>query len=160
MIKLYGLVAVAMFVAMLGGGAYFYYSSTQNHIAALVENNATLQSNVAVVELANDQNLDTIDSLQQAYVRVQQDYTELETRFQIIRSQNSELRERLGRHDLAALAAAKPRLVERTINTASSNALRCFELISGSQLTDKERSATSEKSFNSECPWLWPGNNP
>jgi TolA-binding protein len=150
---------IGILIAIMSGAAYYYYSTTQKQIAALIANNATLTANVETLTTANNQNIQTIDDLQNSYQKVQEDFSRVQSEFQVIRMQNTELRERLGRHELDALAAAKPRLVERTINGASDNALRCFELLSGVPLTENERNATSERSFNSECPWLWPGNS-
>jgi hypothetical protein len=45
--------------------------------------------------------------------------------------------------------------VQRLINGGSKNAGRCFELLSGSPLTEKEKNAKTDKSFNNECPWLY-----
>lgn len=143
----------------MSGAAYYYYSTTQERIATLTANNATLTANVKTLTDANEQNVQTIDELQTSYQQVQEDYTQAQSEFQITRMQNVELRERLGRHELDALAAAKPGLVERIINTATDNTARCFELLSGAPLTENERNATSEKTFNPECPWLWPGNS-
>lgn len=148
---------IGILITLLSGAAYYYYSTTQSRIAQLTENNATLVANNVQLQRANQENLDTIDDLNKSFIEIQENYTRLETEFQTIRSQNNELRERLGRHDLGALAVARPGLVERTINNASANALRCFELLSGAPLTESEQNATSEQQFNSECPWLWPG---
>lgn len=139
----------------MSGAAYFYYSTTQSHIAELIANNATLAANVQTLTTANKENLQTIDDLQSSYQKVQEDFSRVQSEFQIIRLQNNELRERLGRHDLDALAAAKPGLVERQINSASANAMRCFELMSGAPLTEKERNTKNDKEFNSECPWIY-----
>lgn len=139
----------------MSGAAYFYYSTTQSRIAELIANNATLTANVQTITDANNQNIQTIEDLQSSYQRVQEDFLRVQSEFQIIRSQNNELRERLGRHDLGALAAAKPGLVERTVNNASANAMRCFELMSGAPLNEKERAATTDREFNSECPWVF-----
>lgn len=144
-------------MAMFGGGAWYYYTSTQNTIQLLVADNATLKSNYTTAVNANQTNLNTIDQLQDAYVEIQLNYEQLEVDLQVTRMQNAELRERLGRHDIGALAYSKPKLVERTINNASKKTLRCFEILSGSPLTEQERNATSERQFNNECPWLWTG---
>lgn len=146
---------ISILVAMISGGAYYYYTTTQNRIAMLIENNATLESNNVQLSVANEENLRTIDGLQQSYQQVEQQFNQLQSEFQVIRLQNNELRERLGRHELDALAAAKPQLVENVINNASENAMRCFELLSGAPLNDRERNATNENQFNSECPWLY-----
>jgi len=142
-------------MSLMSGAAYFYYSTTQSRIEILTANNATLTANVQTITDANDQNIQTIDDLQVSYEKVQEDFSRVQSEFQIVRSQNNELRERLGRHELAALAAAKPALVERTINNASVNAMRCFELLSGAPLNEKERNAENERQFNPECPWIY-----
>ena len=146
---------IGVLIAMMSGAAYYYYSSTQSRIAQLIENNAVLEENNKQLITANQQNLQTIENLQSSYQRVQEQFVQVQAEFQTTRMQNRELRERLGRHELDALAAAKPELVENVINNAGENALRCFELLSGSPLTDRERNATNERSFNSECPWLF-----
>jgi hypothetical protein len=148
-------IIIGVLVALLSGGAYYYYTTTEDRIAALITNTATLKANVESITAANDQNLQTIDNLQASYQQVQEDFSRVQSEFQIVRLQNNELRERLGRHELDALASAKPKLVENTINNASTNAMRCFELMSGAPLNEKERLATTERQFNSECPWLF-----
>lgn len=148
-------IIIGILLTMMSGAAAFYYSTTQKHIAELTKNNATLTANNATLSDANQRNIQTIDDLQSSYQKIQEDYSRVQSEFQQIRSQNNELRDRLGKHELDALAAAKPLLVERTVNNASSNALRCFELMSGSPLNDREISATSAREFNSECPWLF-----
>lgn len=146
---------IGILIAILSGAAYYYYTTTQDRIATLTANNATLAANVQTLTSANEQNVATIEDLQAEYTRVQEDYSRVQSEFQIIRSQNNELRERLGRHELDALAASRPGLVERTIDNATENALRCFELMSGSPLNERELAATNERQFNSECPWAF-----
>lgn len=146
---------IGILISLLSGAAYFYYSTTQSRIAVLIANNATLTANIETITTANERNVQTIQDLQNAYIKIQEDFNQVQTEFQIIRSQNAELRERLGRHELDILAAARPGLVERTINNATVNALRCFELMSGAPLNTREINATTEKEFNSECPWLF-----
>lgn len=148
-------IIISALMVIMSGAAYFYYSSTQNRIAQLIENNAVLEENNKQLVTANERNLQTINDLQQSYAKVQEQFTQVQSEFQVIRTQNNELRERLGRHELDALAAAKPELVQRIINNASGKALRCFELMSGVPLTEQERNAKNEKEFNSECPWMY-----
>jgi predicted nuclease with TOPRIM domain len=150
------LIIVALMTA-LGSGAFYYYNTTQNTIRQLVSNNATLEANVQTIEEANEQTLRTIDALRDGYQEVQENYSRLENEFRNIRSQNNLLADKFESSDLGKLAAAKPKLIETIINNASNKALRCFELLSGSPLTVDERNAKDAKDFNSECPFLWPG---
>jgi regulator of replication initiation timing len=146
---------IGILVAILSGAAYYYYSTTQERIELLVANNATLAANVQTLTDANNQNVQTIEDLQASYQKVQEEYSRVQSEFQAIRLQNNELKERLGRHELDALAAARPGLVERTVNRASDNAKRCFELMSGAPLNDRERTAKTSREANSECPWIF-----
>lgn len=150
---------VILLLGILGGGVGYYYTTTQARLQEFAERTSMLEANNHRLTEINQQNLDTIDELTEAFDEVRHNFDRVQAEFQVIRSQNNELRERLGRHELGALAAARSALVERTINRASDNATRCFELLSGAPLTESERNATSERAFNPECPWLWPGGN-
>jgi oligoendopeptidase F len=148
-------IIIGILIALMSGAAYFYYSSTQTKIEQLLNNNAVLIENNKQLDTANNENLNTIDTLQFYYKQSEDQFNQLQSEFQNIREQNNKLKERLGKHELDALAAAKPKLVENIINNASKNSLRCFELISGAPLTDKERNAKNEREFNSECGYLY-----
>jgi regulator of replication initiation timing len=148
-------IIIGVLTSILLGGWYYYYTTSQKRIASLIENNARLEANIQIANAANEQNIQTINNLLSEYDRIQENFNRLQSEFQIIRSQNAELRERLSRHELDVLAAARPALIERRINNASANVLRCFELMSGAPLNERERAATTEREFNSECPWLF-----
>ena len=93
--------------------------------------------------------------MNESYAEIRRNFDSLERDFKDISSKNNELLERLSKHDIGALAYSKPNLVENIVNNASSKALRCFEIMSGAPLTNKERNASNAKEFNSECPWLF-----
>lgn len=136
---------------LAGAGAFYsYYSDTQERLAALIENNAKLELAVQTSEAA-------LKSVQEDLKRANEETQKVNAEFSKIRAQNNVLANKLSRHDLGILGAAKPALVEKIINKASAKVGRCFELLSGAELTEEEKNATSEKAFNSECPWLWAG---
>jgi len=155
MFKVPTFVYVMIALLVLSGGAVWYYKSTQAQIMQLTANNATLTSNVARITDINVQNVKALDDLSNAYQDVQLNYNGALDDLQLIRESNNKLNERLGKHDIGALASAKPGLVERVVNNASKKAFRCMEILSGAPLKDNERNATNGKSFNSECPWLF-----
>jgi predicted negative regulator of RcsB-dependent stress response len=146
---------IGILLGVITLAAFYYYNDSQARITALQENNARLEENFRVAERAIEQNLETIDRLQDSYIRIYNDYEMISAEFQEIRRANNQLRDRLSRHELDALAAARPGLVENAINNASRNALRCFELLAGAPLTEREMNATTANQFNSECPWLF-----
>jgi hypothetical protein len=127
---------------------YWYYANSQDTIKTLNENNARLETAIAI----NEQ---TIEQLQNDYSRIQEITNETNRLLAETRIQNRQLVDRLARHDLGALAEQRPGLVQPRINNATANALRCFELLTGAPLTDQERNATNAREFNSECPWLF-----
>lgn len=127
---------------------YLYYKKSQETIMQLQENNAILE--VSVQELTT-----TISDLEKKFQEANAVITNLNTTLSESRVRNRELADRLARHDLSMLALERPALVERIINNASQEAMRCFEILSGSPLTEKERNATNAREFNSECPWLY-----
>lgn len=131
-------------------GFYWYYKDSQAKMM-------TLQANNAKLELAVKTNEETIKTLQQDYQQAAQQMTQVNTELNDSRLQNKELQLRLSKHELGALAAAKPGLVQNTVNNATTKAGRCFEILSGAPLTTKEREAKNAKEFNSECPWLFDG---
>ena len=144
--------ATTLMMLMLCGAFYWYYNDTQERIAILNENNAKLETAVAISEEA-------VATLQADFAKANEELNRVNQEFAAIRAQNNVLADKLARHDLAVLGAGKPGLVERLVNRGTVNAGRCFELLAGAELTDKEKEATSGDEFNKECPWLWPGNN-
>ena len=62
---------------------------------------------------------------------------------------------KLEKIDLEAAAIANAEGIERAVNAGTVNAGRCFELLSGAELNEKERTAKNDIAFNKECPWLY-----
>ena len=147
-IKVAGVMGIVLLVVL--AGFYWYYKDSQAKIMILQANNAKL-------ELAVQTNEQTIKTLQLNYEQAAQQVSQVNTELNDSRSQNKELQLRLSKHEIGALAAAKPGLVQNVINAATANSGRCFELLSGAPLTTKERDAKNAKAFNSECPWLYSG---
>jgi predicted transcriptional regulator len=148
MLGLKGIMIVGAVIATMSAGFYLYYKDSQNRIADLQTNNAKLETAVQINE-------ETILTLQNNYKEANAELNRINTAFQEVREQNRELADRLAKHDLGFLGSKKPALVEKIINAASDKVGRCFELLSGADLTDNERNAKDAKSFNSECPWLY-----
>lgn len=143
-------IAAVMGAIMLGmaGAFYLYYQDSQARIQTLSENNAKL-------ETAVEMNEQTIDSLEQSFRESQEELRRVNEDFARIRRQNNVLAEKLERHDLGVLGNAKPGLVGRVVNRATDKTNRCFEILSGAELTEEEKNAETPEKANSECPWLF-----
>jgi len=137
-------------ILVMGGIGYWYYNDTQATISTLTENNAKLGMAVETQEAA-------IESLQQDYASMAAENQRINEAYAEIRRQNNRLSSKLADMDIGLLAAEKPDSIERAINRGTVNAGRCFEILSGSPLTEDELNATNGETFNKECPWLWPG---
>jgi septal ring factor EnvC (AmiA/AmiB activator) len=146
--RLAGILLVVILV--MGGIGYWYYTDTQEKMAILNANNAKLETAVALNE-------ETINSLETSYAASQAENERLNQAYAEIRRQNNALADKLSDIDLGLLAAQKPESIERAVNRGTENAGRCFEILSGAQLTEDEKNATSGEDFNKECPWLWTG---
>ena len=144
--KLAGVFALVML--LMGGLGYWYYSDSQSTISTLQKNNAVLETSLELSERA-------VNTLKSNIATSNNQITQLNEDFANIRSQNNQLANKLEKHELGVLASRKPGLVERVINNATEKAGRCFELLSGAELTPQEKSATTARTFNSECPWLY-----
>ena len=142
--------AIVFFILLLGAGGigYWYYNDTQARLAVLTENNAKLNT---AVEL-NEQ---TISSLETDYEKASSELATLNKQYSAIRRQNQKLADKLQEIDLTAAAIANAEGIERAVNRGTKNAGRCFELLSGAKLNQKERTAENGIAFNKECPWLY-----
>ena len=142
--------AIVMFMLLLGAGGigYWYYNDTQERLAILTSNNAKLNT---AVEL-NEQ---TISSLETDYANASSELATLNEQYTSIRRQNQELADKLQQIDLTAAAIANAEGIERAVNRGTENAGRCFELLSGAELNEKERNAENGIAFNKECPWFY-----
>jgi chromosome segregation ATPase len=133
---------------VMGGIGYWYYTDTQARMAILQDNNAKL--NIAV-----ETNEAALDSLQADYATAQNEISSLNEAYASIRRQNQRLADKLQEIDLTAAAISNAESIERAVNRGTLNAGRCFELLSGADLNDKERNAENGIAFNKECPWLY-----
>lgn len=140
-------------MSVAGYSAYTYYITTQETIRVLAGNNAKLEIAVATNEEA-------LTSLKENYAAAMEENNKINKAYADIRKQNSRLSSKLADMDLGLLAVEKTDSIERAINRGTVNAGRCFEILSGAELTEDEINATDAKQFNKECPWLWPGPNP
>ena len=57
-----------------------------------------------------------------------------------------------GSRDFGKLAIERTKVIEKVMNNASKNAMRCLEIASGAELTEKEINATKKSEINPECP--------
>lgn len=120
---------------------YWYYTTTQETINTLTENNAKLETAVAISE-------ETVSSLQNILKDQAETILKINRRFNEIREQNSDLKKTLSENNLAKLAYKKPGLIENRVNSGTKDVFRCIELLSGAVPTKEELEKTNE---NNKC---------
>jgi hypothetical protein len=111
---------VFILLAVLGGvgfGGYTYVSDLQERVEVLRENNAKLETALETSEAS-------IDSLKEDMVKFAEANNRLQADLQQAEAYGDELRSKLRRHNLTALALRKPELIEGRMNGATANLWR------------------------------------
>ena len=124
--KIYILVVVMGLVGGVVYGGYYYYKDTQERIATLTANNATLTSAKATQD-------NTINTLIADRDKFQALNSELQTRLDAAHQYRDTLIDKLRKHDLAKLSMQKPGLVENKINNGTKRLFRELEELSGAK---------------------------
>ena len=150
---------VIILVILLGAGGFGGWT----YMEKLRADNQVLQINQEVLKENELKLNDAIAEQQAVIVEKQRQAEQIQTANAVLRTETSRLSseknnlvKKLGRHELDILAQNKPGLVTRVINRASDNALRCFEVLTGSPLTHDELQADKPSLYNRECPTIHP----
>ena len=150
---------VIILVVLLAGGGFGAWT----YMEKLQADNRVLQVNQEILK-ENELKLNDAIAEQQAVIAEKAKQAEdIQTANAALRSETSRLNsekdnlaKKLGKHELDILAQNKPGLVNRIINRASDNVMRCFEILSGSPLTHDELQADKPSLYNRECPTIHP----
>lgn len=116
------IVPMMLVLTTVGGGVYFYYTSTQATIQQLRENNYAL-------EAANKTNQETISQMEQAAELSKKLNKELSDKYNQSESRVNSLRDKLIDHDLTNLSMKKPGLIEKKINNGTKKAFEYLERV-------------------------------
>lgn len=149
--------AAGTVVLAVGGtiyAGYQYVNNLHDENNFLISENATLTADNAQLEQSIKDQQDAIASLRLDINLINNVQQETFENFEAARNRVRDLEDRLGRHELGFLASQRPGLVENIINDATSEVGRCFEIATGSSLTQQEIDATLPSEINSECPNL------
>ena len=140
-------IKLLMILIMLAGagGGYLYVKKLQ-------KDNAILKVNQIKLETAVEDNNQVIEQQTADLKKIRSTLEVIEESNKKLQADRDNLSKKLSDHDIGELAEKKPGLVERIINKASDNAVRCMEIASGSPLTEEELNGSP----NRECPSFWP----
>jgi len=139
------LLILTVVIGAVGFGAWKYYQYTQEQIRIYAVNAAT-------AELAQQNAEAAIESIKKDMVEIQAQYKAVSEEFEVAKGRVSKLEEKLSEHEIGNLAQKKPKLIEKIIDKGTADVLRCYEILTGSPLTDEEIAVTKKSKANTTCP--------
>jgi len=153
MFATFKLVMVGIMVSSLAGAGLY--------VMKLRSDNAILKANQIKLEEAVQDQQQLIEQQKKDFEDIMAANKKLDVQTQILQKEVANLDDKFSKinasgkqRDLGDLALKKTKPIEKVINNASNNALRCVEIAMGSPLTEKEMNATKPSEINSECPSL------
>jgi uncharacterized coiled-coil protein SlyX len=147
-------IALVMFIIMgvMTGGFYWYYHDSQAKMATLHKNAAKLETAVATQEQAIEQLNNDIKLTSKITEETNRELIAARKQVGVIQHKFNKTSKLLGERNIGRLALAKPKLIQKIINNGSTDVFRCFEIISGSSLTEKEVNVEKKSKANTSCP--------
>lgn len=146
-------------VVLVGFWAYDEYHTlqkdlvkTQANLAQSEANSALLEKEVKNQQIVLEQQIKDFEQIKKANQQLDTINKKLVVEFKQLDDKFNKINASGEKRDIGNLAVQKTRSVEKIVNRASTNALRCVEIAMGSPLTDKEKNATKKSEINSECP--------
>ena len=112
-----------IFLLIFGASGYFIYERIQ----ALRENVHILKTNAEVMSNSLEQSNETILQMQRNAEAIEQQISELNDGLREAESYKDEITEKLQKHNLTRLSAAKPGLIEKRVNEATSKIFKELE---------------------------------
>lgn len=131
------LIIGVILAAVLVGG-YFYIQSLRSDLRVAQEEKVRLESVIKQQSLVLEKNKQDIQKMQEVNRKVGDDFAKAQ-------QQIAELNAKFEK--FTKVIRAKPTETEKKVNRATSDALRCNEIITGSPLKKEERQATYKNSI-------------
>ena len=153
MFSTFKLVMVGILVSSLAG-AGLYVMKLRSDNAILKANQIKLEEAVASQQEVIAQQKADFETIMAANAKLQETRDILKQELQNLDDKFNKTNASGKKRDIGDLAVNRPSSVERVINRASDNALRCVEIAMGSPLTEEEINAVKPSTINSECPSL------
>ena len=144
------LVIILIIVLVFAGGLW-YVTGVRADLAISQANNAKFEESVQqqqdlMEQMQNDiKQIQSInEELNQVNAKNQEQIKQLTDKFSV----NAKGEKR----DFGAIAAEKPKTIQRLVNIGVANVVRCLELVTGAEHTEKELNAKLTSETNRECP--------
>jgi len=153
-VGIFSTIKIVIILAILSGigGAYVYVKTLKADLATSEANNMKLEQSIsdqrAVIEQVQadfKKQQEISKKLQETNLTLAKELADTEEKFNKVNASGK-------KRDVGALALKKAKIMEKVINKGTINANRCFEIATGSPLTEKEKNATKKSQINPECP--------
>ena len=124
------------------------------YVMKLRSDNAILKANQMKLEEAVSSQKELIANQKKDFQEILDANNKMNELVSVLKKDLDDLDKRFNKknRDVGKLAIAKTESIERITNGASALAMRCVEIASGAELTEKEKNATKKSEINSECP--------
>ena len=144
------LLALVVMGGLAGGVTYVY--KLKADLATSEANNFKLEGSVEEQKAVIAQQALDIDNIRTAMKEQAELAKRLNASIKDLRNKFNKVNASGEKRDIGNLAEQKPKLMQRSINRGTKNALRCMEIAMGSPLTEKEKNAVKKSQINPECP--------
>jgi|TARA_B100001939_G_scaffold85027_1_gene72651 multidrug resistance efflux pump len=155
MFNVFGVVKVLAYlgIVIIIAGGLWYVMNLKAELATSEANNKILENSISQQSAVIEQMKVDIAQIQRINEEVnaelgrqREEVKNLVNRFNVNARGES--------RDIGKIAVKKPRAMQRLINRGTKNALRCLEIATGAERTEKEINAKKESEINRECPTL------
>ena len=148
--------ALIMLVVMgiVGGIGYWYYQDTQERMAILNANAAKLEQATATQTAAIESLTEDIAAATELQKKTEEEFKVARQQVAVMEDKFNKTSELLGKRDMGTLGLAKPGPIARILTGGTKKMNRCFEILSGQELTEKEINAQKKSQLNSMCPHI------
>lgn len=120
MIKLYAFLTIALFIGGIVYGGYSYFQKNQQELIML-------QKNITTYENAIKSTSEAMDRMRQETDRIQEINDQLNNKLKKAEEYKDELTKKLNEHNLTKLSTAKPGLIEKRVNDATTKIFKELE---------------------------------
>lgn len=120
MIKLYAFLTIALFIGGVVYSGYSYFQKTQQELIML-------QKNITTYENAIKSTSEAMDRMRQETDRIQEINDQLNNKLKKAEEYKDELTKKLNEHNLTKLSTAKPGLIEKRVNDATTKIFKELE---------------------------------
>lgn len=141
MVPVLNYLKLGFFIAVVAAVSFFFLDYKR-----LQHKTEELKIEVSKYSDIVDQQKRHIDELDKAYDQIDGLRKDIDTQIQKSNKNLQRVQDLILKHDLTYLANKKPGLIQRKINNATGEVMRCFELVTGNEVKENEQ--------NSQCPDL------